>query len=280
MIVTLAIPCFNAARTLEPVLAGVAAQTRKPDEVLVVDDGSSDGSGALAATFGARVVPHPENLGLARARNTALEQSRGDVVVFVDADAVPRPDLVARLTSGYLDARLAGVSGQIMEPARGSLADRWRGHFWRQTQGEAPLSQAAFLVGGCCSLRREAALEVGAFSSEYRTNGEDVELSLRLRQAGGRLAYDPAAQVMHLRQDSVGSLLRMVYRHKRDHVRALRTRGESPAPVVNSALRWGPITLASSLRRHRSPALAALSLPCHAASLAGCAAGLLTQRTP
>ena len=275
MIITLAVPCFNVAQTLEPVLAGVAAQTRQPDELLVVDDGSTDGSGALAAKLGARLVTHPENLGLARARNTALEQSRGEVVVFVDADAVPRPDLVARLTLGYQDASLSGISGQIMEPARGSLADRWRGHFWRQTQGDAPLSHAPFMVGGCCSLRREAALAVGAFTPGFRTNGEDVDLSVRLRQAGGRLAYDPSAQVMHLRQDNVSSLLKMVYRHSRDHVRALRTRGESPALVVNSALRWGPVTLVSSLRRHRSPGLAALSLPCHGASLAGCAAGIL-----
>ena len=278
MIITLAVPCYNVAQTLEPVLAAVASQTRPPDELLVVDDGSTDGSGDLAAELGARVVTHPENLGLARARNTALEQSLGEVVVFVDADAVPRPDLVARLILGYGDRRLSGISGQIMEAARGSLADEWRGHFWRQTQGDLPLTDAAFMVGGCCSLRREAALSVGAFAPGFRTNGEDVDLSLRLRQAGGRLAYDPAAQVMHLRQDSVGSLLRMVYRHSRDHVRALRTRGESPAPVVKSALRWGPVTLVSSLRRHHSPGLAALSLPCHAASLAGCTAGLIQSR--
>ena len=275
MIITLAVPCYNVAETLEPVLAGVAAQTVSPDEVLVVDDGSTDGSAALARRLGVRVVPHPGNLGLARARNTALEQSRGEVVVFVDADAVPRPDLVDRLTRGYVDPSLAGVSGQIMEPAMGSLADRWRGHFWRQTQGEAPLPRATFMVGGCCSLRREAALAVGAFTPGYRTNGEDVDLSLRLRQAGKRLAYDPAAQVLHLRRDSVASLLRMVYRHSRDHVRALRTRGESPAEVVQNAVRWGPVTVVSSLRRHRSAGLAALSLPCHAASLAGCAAGLV-----
>ncbi len=275
MKITLAVPCYNVANTLTPVLAGVAAQTRPPDEVLVLDDGSTDGSGDVAREMGIRVITHPENLGLARARNTALEQSQGQVVVFVDADAVPRPDLVDRLTRGYEDPTLAGISGQIMEPARGSLADQWRGHFWRQTQGEAPLSRAGFVVGGCCSLRREAALAAGAFAPGYRTNGEDVDLSLRLRQAGLRLAYDPSAQVMHLRQDSVTSLLRMVYRHSRDHVRALRTRGESPTEVVQNAVKWGPVTVVSSMRRHRNAGLAVLSLPCHAASLAGCAAGLV-----
>ena len=100
-------------------------------------------------------------------------------------------------------------------------------------------------------------------------------MSTRLRQAGHRLAYDPQAQVMHLRRDTLPSLLRMIYRHSRDHVRALRLHGESPSPVVRNALRWGPVTLASSLRRHRDPSLAAISIPCHAASLAGCAVGML-----
>lgn len=272
--VSLVIPCFNASRTLPMVLAALKRQTRRPEEMIVIDDGSVDGSGALAEAAGVRVVRHPGNRGLAEARNTALAEAHGELLVFIDADAVPRPDLTARLCRGYEeDPTLCGVGGQVMEQPDGELADRWRARFWRQTQGEAPLARAPFLIGACCSLRRSAALRSGGFSEAYRTNGEDVELSIRLRQRGGRLAYDPLAQVLHLRHDTPGTLLRMVYRHSRDQVRALTHHGESARRVIENAVRWGPITVGSSLRRHRDPALAALSLPAHALSLGGCAVG-------
>ena len=145
--VTLAVPCYDAARTLGPVLAGVRRQAVAPDEVLVIDDGSRDDTARLARRLGARLEQHERNRGLAAARNTALEHASGDVVVFVDADAVPHPDLVRRLTAGYDDdARLAAVGGQILEIGGASAVDRWRAAFWRQTLGDRPLDDASISV--------------------------------------------------------------------------------------------------------------------------------------
>ena len=277
--VSLAIPCFNAAATLEAVLDGVAALDRAADELLLIDDGSTDPSARLAGQrAGVRVIAHETNRGLAAARNSALAAASGEVVVFLDADAIPDPDLLTRLTAGYDDPTLVGVGGQLIEVRRGALADRWRSIFWRQTQGDAPLAQAPFVVGACCSLRRRAALAVGGFSAGFHTNGEDVELSVRLRRAGGRLAYDPQARAQHLRHDDLQSLLAMVFRHSRDHVCALRVNDEPSRHVVLAAARWGPVTLLSSLRRHRSPGLALLSPLCYGAALAGCAVGVLADR--
>lgn len=278
MTVTLAVPCYDAAGTLGPVLAGVRRQTVAPDEVLVIDDGSGDSTARLARSLGARVERHGKNRGLAAARNTALQRARGEVVVFVDADAVPHPDLLRRLTAGYDDdPSLAAVGGQILEVGGATAVDRWRAAFWRQTLGDRPLDHAPFVVGACCSVRRSAALDAGGFSPAFRTNGEDVDLSVRLRASGLRLAYDPRALVYHGRRDTLRSLLAMIFRHNRDHLRALRGGGEPVSTVVWSALRWGPVTCVSSLRRHSSPALGGLSLLCHGASLAGCMAGLVRE---
>lgn len=272
--VTLAIPCYNAASTLESVLNGVARLSPRPDDLLVVDDGSTDGSAELARHLGARVVEHGRNQGVSAARNTALEQSTSDVVLFIDADTVPHRDLVQHLTAGYEDPHLAGIGGQVLESDAGELANAWRCRFWRQTLGDRQLDRAPFVIGACCSLRRQAALDAGGFSSAFCTNGEDVELSLRLRRRRLRLMYRPRAQVRHLRRDSLSSLLAMIYRHQRDHVRALQRHGEPCSSLIYSALRWGPVTLLSSLHRHRSAGLAALSPLCYGASLAGCIRGL------
>jgi GT2 family glycosyltransferase len=275
-VITLAIPVYNGARTLAEVLHAAGQQTCSPDEVLVIDDGSTDGSVELAKRCGARIICHPVNRGLASARNTALQEARGELIVFIDADARPHPGLIQQLSGGFEDQRVAAVGGQVLElgTMAAQLADRWRGIFWRQTQGESILPEAAFVVGACCCFRRRHALAVGGFSRSYPTNGEDVELSLRLRHEGWRLIYNPAAQVSHLRQDSLGSLLTMVYRHQRDHTRALRDLHSTVRPLWRNALRWGPVSIISSLHRHHSPALAGLSSLCYGASLAGCAMGV------
>ena len=272
--VSLVVPCYNAAGSLAAVLAGARRQSLAPLEVLVVDDGSTDGTADMALRMGARVKRHRRNLGLAAARNTGLTSATGDLVVFVDADTVPHPDLVRRLTVGYVDPALAGVGGQVLEVGAVGTVDRWRASFWRQTQGERALDDAPFVVGACCSLRRAAARDAGGFAVGFHTNGEDVDLSVRLRARGLRLAYDPRAVVFHTRRDSLQSLLSMVYRHSRDHLLALRTGGEPVSPVLLQALRWGPVTVVSSLRRHGSPALTCLSVLCHGASLAGCMVGV------
>jgi len=273
MSISVVIPCFNGADTLQAVLAGVGRQSLPPDEVLVVDDGSEDRSPELGRSQGARVVRHPHNRGLAAARNTGIEAATSEVLIFVDSDAIPHPDLVRRLSAHLEDPAVGAAGGQVMELGHQSPIDRWRALFWRQTQGPSLLPRAALVVGACCGFRRQALLDAGGFSPAFRTNGEDVEISIRLRRQGLNLVYDPLVQVFHLRRDSLGSLLSMVYRHNRDQIRALRQHGEPSFVVVQNALRWGPVSLLSSLRRHNSPALAGISPLCQAASLAGCAAG-------
>src|SRR5690348_2444557 len=86
--VTASVPCYNGARWVAQTVAALREQTQPPDEILVIDDGSTDGSAALAALAGARVITHATNQGLAAGRNTALTEATGDVLVFVDVDAM------------------------------------------------------------------------------------------------------------------------------------------------------------------------------------------------
>ena len=103
------VPACNAIRTLAATLAGIAAQTKPPLEVIVVDDASTDGTVEIAETFSTRlpslrVVRQAKNGGVSRTRNTGLAASRGDLLAFLDADDLWHPTYLAKMVEA-LQAR-------------------------------------------------------------------------------------------------------------------------------------------------------------------------------
>lgn len=107
--VTVVIPALNARHTITSALASVAAQTRPPDEVIVVDDGSSDGTGEVARTWQDRlpltVLRHPEKKGPAAARRLAIERSSTSSIALLDADDAWLPDHLDTMTGAQSSAR-------------------------------------------------------------------------------------------------------------------------------------------------------------------------------
>jgi GT2 family glycosyltransferase len=207
--ISLYVPCFNAASTLVPCLDAVFAQTLPPDEVLVVDDGSTDATAEIAGRYPVRVLAHGTNRGLGAGRNTAIRAAKHDWIASLDSDCVASPAwlsiLAARLAS---EPSLAGVGGLLEETNRTSLADAWRTKHMRQHWGGEADRNPPFLFGNNNLFRRQALERVGLYNEKLRTNFEDVAISEALRAAGYALFYDPSAVVRHLRKDSLGSVLR------------------------------------------------------------------------
>ena len=215
------IPAYNAAEFLSRALDGLLAQTLPPDQILVIDDGSRDATCAIAARYpGVTLVRHEGNRGLAAARNTAFHAARNEFVASLDADCVPDPAWLASLLPPLADPRVAGAGGLLIEGVQRSMADRWRRAHMRQDWGEAPLRNPEFLFGCNNLFRKSAVLEAGGYDERMRTNGEDADLSQRLRARGWELAYEPPARATHLRRDTVRSVLDAYWRWWRFGVRA------------------------------------------------------------
>ena len=258
-LVSLAIPCYNGAATLGAAIGSALSQSRPPEEVIVVDDGSTDGSGKLAQSFPVRYLRHDCRRGVAAARNTAWQEAQGDIIIFIDADAIADPRLVETILSGYQDEEVGGVGGQGIESNIRNSFDRWRKHFWVQTHGPARDDRVWMLMGLCSSFRREALKRVNGFDERLTTNGEDIDVSIRVRAEQYRLVYLPAAKVYHQRSDDFLSLLKMVGRHSYWQARVVRERKASSPPLLTNALKWLFISAGSSLSTHRSLKLALLS---------------------
>ncbi len=242
---TVAIPAYNAASTLEAVIRAVDRFVWKPSELIVVDDHSDDATQEVATRAGARVVRHEVRRGLAGARNTALAEVRDPLVLWLDADFVPEPQVPEALWEGLDGDDVAAVGGRAREAVT-TKADRWRRVHAPQDHGRRA-RRSTWMVMGLCALYRVDVLRgVGGFDERFRSCAEDVEMSLRLRRCGYRLAYCPAAVGTHLRQDDPESLAGRMREYVRMTSFALMLHGKKPrryfAPILAKQFFLHPLT--------------------------------------
>ncbi len=205
--ITLYIPCYNARGTLAQCLDAVRGQTRVPDEVIVVDDCSSDGSAEVASAYpGVRVVRHDANRGLACARNTAIREAKHALVASLDADCVAGADWLELLLAELDDPVTAGAGGRLEEPGPLTLVDRWRSVHMPQHWGDRHSVKPKFLFGSNTVFRKKALEEAGLYDERLRTNYEDVDICRKILGRGHRLAYQPRARARHLKRDTLRSV--------------------------------------------------------------------------
>jgi glycosyltransferase involved in cell wall biosynthesis len=218
--ISLYIPCFNVEAYIAPVIEGVLAQTLPADEVLIVDDGSSDRTLEIARRYPVTIVRHDQNRGLAAARNTGIHRARNEFVAALDADCVPDPAWLGTLAAAISEPRTVMVGGKLIETVLASAADRWRQSHMPQDWGETRTVNPKFTFGSNTLARKSALEEVGWYDERMRTNGEDVDISRRLRVRGYDSVYEPGAIVRHLRHDSVTSVMNAYWRWWRFGVKA------------------------------------------------------------
>jgi glycosyltransferase involved in cell wall biosynthesis len=200
--VSVVIPVRDGARFLEEAVASVAQQTRAAREVIVVDDGSADGSAEIAARLGALVERQPQR-GPAAARNRGVELATGGLVSFLDADDVWPEDKLERQVA-TLDARpdVELLFGHVRQfGSDGALGPPQPGRLF-----------------GTLLVRRRALDRVGPFSTEWRV-GELMEWLLRARDASVSELMT-ADVVLHRRLHA--SNLGRAREARVDHVRILR----------------------------------------------------------
>jgi len=211
--VTAAICCFNAEAFIENAVRSLLRQSRAPDEIIVVDDGSKDSSPDVIKKLPVKTIKHNDNKGLAAARNTALKHARGDIIVYIDSDTIADEKMIEKMLSFYDSEEVYAVGGMGIEVNIRNIYDKWRKYNAHQSPGDELNEDAEMLPGLCCSYRKSALEEIGGFDEFFKRNAEDHDISIRLKKAGGRLVYSPDIKVEHYRTDSLLTLLKMIYRY-------------------------------------------------------------------
>jgi GT2 family glycosyltransferase len=227
---TAIVPATNGAETLERARAAIEAADAPPDEIIVVDG--------------------PSDAGPAEARNNGARRASGDVLVFVDADVLVHRDAFVRIRAAFdSDPGLGGIFGSYDdEPAHDGTVSAFRNllhhHVHQTSRGPATTFWA-----GLGAIRREVFLGSGGFDAAYRVPSiEDVELGLRLTDAGHRLELAPDIQGKHLKGWSLPGMIRCDVRQRAVPWMRLLLARRRPSAALN--LGW----------RHRVSAVASVVL--------------------
>ena len=210
------VPVRDGGGDLGRCLRGLRDSTYRDVELIVVDDGSVDGSAALAEAAGARVVRHAAPLGPAAARNAGAEAATAPVVFFLDSDVVVHPDALARAVARLdADPTLAGLFGSYDDaPDAPGVASRFRNLLHHYVHHQGTFVDDARPVRtfwtGCGAIRRGAFLDLGGFDPRrYRRPAiEDIELGYRLNRAGHRIVLARDVLAKHLKRWTLPKVVR------------------------------------------------------------------------
>lgn len=214
------IPTYNRRAVLLKVLEAYARQTAPEDvrELLVIDDGSTDGTGEVAQEWAAKSPPpfavrclRQQNKGLAAARNHGIREAQGSVLLFVDDDIIPAPDLVAQHAAWHREhpePNMAAVGQLVWAPElRPTPFMEWLGiDGIRFKSGKAASGRAlpfTSIIFGHTSVKSDFLRDNGIFDEDFRTYGcEDSELAYRLVKKGFQAFYLPGAVGYHYKRVS------------------------------------------------------------------------------
>jgi cellulose synthase/poly-beta-1,6-N-acetylglucosamine synthase-like glycosyltransferase len=256
--VALVATLLNEAATVDALLASVAAQTRPPDEVRLVDGGSTDDTVARARAWAARGLPltvdERPGTNISQGRNAAIALTRAPVVAVSDAGVVLAPDWLAHLVAPFADPAVDVVAGFFRAAPRTAF-EYALGATILPTEDD--VEPARFLPSSRSVAFRRAAWErVGGYP-EWLDYCEDLVFDFALRAAGCRVVWEPRALAHFRPRPTLAAFVRQYY---------LYARGDGKADLwrARHALRYGTygalLPLLALIRRHPWAAAPALLL--------------------
>jgi len=216
MSITAIVPVWNGRELLERLFASLDSQTVPAAEVLVVDNGSTDGAAELARRRGARVIPMGRNAGFACALNRGIRESRSEWIAALNSDVELAPDYFAALRAAASAEGAWFATGKILAAGSGNRMDGAfdlmcrGGCAWRAGSGRedgpafserrpiwsAPWTAALF--------RAELFQKTGLLEESFESYLEDVEFGLRCARHGCPGTYEPAALAWHRGSAALG----------------------------------------------------------------------------
>ncbi|MBI4545480.1 MAG: glycosyltransferase family 2 protein [Gemmatimonadetes bacterium] len=239
---TVIVPAYNEAGSIADTISSLWTQTLPPDEIYVVDDCSTDGTGDIARALGVTVLRPPANTGSkAGAQNYALRFVRTPLTMAIDADTTLAPDAIEKLITAFQEDDVAAACGFVIPRRVRSLWERGRYieylfafTFYKQVQD---YYQKPLISSGCFSMYRTEVLRAQG-GWQTRTLAEDMDLTWTLYQAGHQVRFVPGAVCYPLEPHNFTFMQRQLRRWSHGFVQNVRLhwRGLLEVPFLRSAV--------------------------------------------
>lgn len=197
MMVSIVVPNRNKEQSLSHCLAALYRSDYPDFEVIVVDDGSEDGSVAIARRFPCQLIPLPVSVGAAEARNIGARLARGRILFFIDSDCVVETDTIARLAAifGTLDQKIIVGGTYTEKPYDSGFFSFFQSVFihYSETRQNPP----DYVATHALAMHAEQFRRSGGFARNFLPILEDVDFSHRMRRLGFRLRMERQLRVAH-----------------------------------------------------------------------------------
>ncbi|HVE38463.1 MAG TPA: glycosyltransferase [Planctomycetota bacterium] len=204
--ISVVLPTLNRPEAIYNLLRHLEHQTTAPHEIVIVDQSPVLDERVAAYVAGKSGIRHHRiaERGLPNARNVGVGLASGDVVLFLDDDSIPDPDLIRYHAEAYADRDVSGVGGRVQGgyDAGGGVIGRFRESDGKVVRNFGATTRCAVdhLPGGNMSFRRDVFSRVDGFDKTYGGSaiGEETDFCLRARRAGFRFVFEPRAALEHL----------------------------------------------------------------------------------
>lgn len=193
---------YNGSATIRECLSEILKLDYPSFEVIVVDDGSTNGLPEIVKEFPVKLFSYPNN-GLSHARNTGMHHATGEILAYIDDDAFPDPHWLQYLAYSFRNSDHACIGGPNIAPSDDG--------FIATCVANAPggpvhvllSDEIAEHVPGCnMSFRKDVLMKIGGFDPVFRSAGDDVDVCWRIQNSGRTVGFHPSALVWHRRRNS------------------------------------------------------------------------------
>jgi len=207
--ISVIIPVFNSGGTIEACLESIFASDYERYEVIVIDNGSRDGTAELAGNFPCTVLVLDSNRGAAYARNYGAARARGDVLVFLDSDVVVGKNTLALLRAGLSGKEAVAIGGIYSPLPKGRGLVTMYKNFYCHYVAVKTAVPANYFSTSCGGVYKTVFSRLGGFRDKFtKAGGEDIDFGYRLVARGYKTIRDKGIQVVHQKAYSFAGLIK------------------------------------------------------------------------
>ena len=212
--ISIYIPAHNGERTIGAALESIAKQTKKIDEIIVVNDFSTDNTLKILNSFqNIKIINNSKNEGLPKTRNIAINSCTNEIIANIDQDIVLDKFWLENILKFLSMDNVVMCGGNTQDKILTNIYNKWRSDRYPLNWGLENIKNPAFLFGSNSIQYKSLWQELNGYSEEFRSAGDDVSYSRKISQKDKITFYVSSALCYHLQNDNLFSLADRVWRY-------------------------------------------------------------------